>query len=180
MLTKQYTGKKREVQYHFYNKVQSTSNIVALAGNNLDLHIKDFKHITTGNKKAYVYDLSEEVISKFKYLEENHSIVLIKDNVINCRIERFMDIDLMRTLDTTQGTLFYLFNEQYMKYSRTDYRKSDKVSAFMFTYCLRNNKTDIHDFINMLCMGKDLKELDIDIKTYRDGAPMCTTQIIWK
>ena len=86
-MLKQYNGKKREIQSYFYHKVQNKSNIVALAGNNLDLHIIDFSLILGNTKKAYVHDINKSVINKFKYLE-NYQLQLICDNILNCMTEK--------------------------------------------------------------------------------------------
>lgn len=177
-MEKQYIGKKRQIQSYFYNKVTTNSNIVCLTGNNLNLHVLDFEHIlNTPSKKAYVYDLSEDVINKFKYLEQDYPIELIHDNILNCKIERFMDIDLMATLQTTQGIIFYLFNEQYRKYNLYT---TNLVNTFMFTYCYRNNRVNVEDLLNSMKINKELHIISEESISYRDGAPMCTVQIQWK
>lgn len=177
-MLKQYNGRKRKIQYYFYQKVTTSSNVVALAGNNLDLHINDFKHIISRkNTKAYVYDMCEEVISKFKHLEQEHKLQLICDNILNCNIERFMDIDLMATLNSIQGIVYHLFNEQVMKYKNVN---TKNINTFMFTYCLRKNTKDLNFFLESLLKDRQISISNVEHKTYRDGAPMCTVQIQWK
>lgn len=175
---KQYDKKKRVIQSHFYNQIPTKSNITALAGNNLDLHINDILPNLTSRSKAYIYDLSLDVIAKFSYLQGLHpNINLINDNIINAKINRIIDVDLMATLNTIQGIVFYLFQEQYNKYKSIS---NDKWNTFMFTHCLRNNKINTNDFIrDMLVSNKNIVYKSETI-TYRDGAPMSTTQIQWK
>lgn len=173
-MLKQYNGKKREIQSYFYHKVQNKSNIVALAGNNLDLHITDFNLILGNTKKAYVYDINKSVINKFKYLE-NYQLQLICDNILNCRIERFMDIDLMQTLQSIEGIVYYLFNRQYQTYCNR--KQKHIVNTFMFTYSLRKNSRNIDRFLQSLYIDKKINIISKEYITYRDGCPMCTVQI---
>lgn len=181
-MIKQYTSKKREVQYHFYNKVQQKSSITALAGNNLDLHIKDILPLLSRQSKAYIYDLNKQVINKFKYLSELHNKVqLINDNILNAKITRFMDIDLMATLNTTQGIIYYLFTEQYLKYKQSSQiSNKNKINTFMFTYCLRGKNRDLNSFIYSMLKEKNINIVELESMTYRDGAPMCTVQLQWE
>lgn len=174
MSNKQYNGKKRLIQSYFYHKSPTRGSIVALAGNNLDLHVNDFNHIFYKTSKAFVYDLSSDVITKFNYLNNKH-VRLIHGNVLSCEPQQFMDIDLMKTLSTTQRIIKYLFLEQYYKF------KNDiKEKTFMFTYCLRQNKLALEQFIAELKQYATDVIFNYEYKTYRDGAPMCTVQIIWQ
>lgn len=175
---KQYNGKKRLIQSYFYNKITNNTSFVGLAGNNLDLHITDINLVIGKCKrnKAYIYDLDANVIDKFKALETPR-INLINTNILNCRIERFIDLDLMDTLSTIQGIVYHIFNQQYIKYSNSNY-KNNTINTFMFTYSLRNNKRDLNKFL--ICLFEDKPKLNIvniECKTYRDSCPMCTVQI---
>ena len=188
---KTYDNRKREIQQLFYNNSPTRSNVVALAGPNLDLHIKDIKSILTPKSKAYIYDIDLNVINKFKYLESDNQIKLIHGNVLSGRIERFMDIDLMVTLSTSNRLIKYLFQEQYYKYKNSPFYKT-----FMFTYCHRKNKFPIERFLKLLFLFQSDDKIDniylnttYSIKnrikdiydvSYREGAPMHTIQIIWK
>lgn len=172
---KNYNGKKRDIQSYFYKRSPTKSNIIALAGNNLDLHIEDFKHILTKKAVAYIYDTNKTVINKFKYLE-NKQLKLINDDLINCRIERFIDADLMCTLTSSMGILLYLLRKQWNKYNTY----KDYYKTFMFTYCLRNNTIELNNFLQLIKLTISYHDISIEHKTYRDGSPMCTVQIIWK
>lgn len=174
---KDYSGKKRLIQSYFYNKVTTKTSIVALAGNNLDLHITDFKNILGKKKKAFIYDVDNSVIAKFKYLE-NEQIQLINSNVINCEICRFIDLDLMATLSSIEGIVYYIFNSQYRKYKFGTYKNTTKT--FMFTYSTRGNKRDIYKFLNAMFEDKQISILYKEIKPYRDSSPMCTVFIQYK
>ena len=176
-MSKQYTGKKRLIQSLLYHKCKENSNVIALAGNNLDLHLEDIRHIIGNKKTAYVYDIDEMVVNNFKYLESNQ-IKIINSDILNCRIERFMDIDLMQTLQTIEGLIYYIFNKQYRKFYKNSYRLDATVTnTFMFTFALRRNKRDVNKFINCLLEDKKLNIVHKEIISYRDGCPMCTVQI---
>lgn len=171
---KQYSGKKRQIQSYFYKKSPTRSNVVALAGNNLDLHIKDFNNILTSQSKAYIYDLDINVIRRFKYLESKQ-ILLINDNIFNSRIERFMDIDLMQTLTTIHPIITHLLLKQYRKH-----KYNDKYKTFMFTYAHRGNKYNIEEYIKYIKSLIDINIINFEYILYKDTSCMYTVQIIWK
>lgn len=178
-MEKQYNGRKRQIQNYFYQKVSNTTNVVALAGNNLDLHITDIQHIIGKNHKAYIYDINTSVINKFKYLE-NKQVKLINSDILLCNIERFIDLDLMKTLGAIEGIVYYVFNKQYRKFARNKNMTKHIHNTFMFTFSLRNNHRPLENFLVALLQDKkDINIISKEILTYRDGCPMCTVQIIY-
>lgn len=174
---KSYKNKKREIQSYFYSKSPTISNVVALGGNNLNLHIKDFESITNEKSKIYIYDLNKNVINKFKYLSElDNKIKLINSNVSKCKIERFIDLDLMCTLNTSIGLILDTLIKQWKKYcTYINYYKT-----FMFTYAHRGNTIDINNILNLMKIILNDKIVDCEIIKYKDTSLMCTVQIIWK
>lgn len=177
---KSYKGNKRKIQSYFYNKSCTKSNVVGLAGNNLKEYLIDINLILTTKAKAYIYDINPSVIRNFQFLIElNSKLKLINAPIQGCRIERFMDIDLMATYKTTGNIIEFLFKEQLRKYEKISNTKS---KTFMFTHCLRkgiNTKYIIGYYLTLLQLA-DKKLISWEEKTYRDGAPMSTVQIIWK
>lgn len=174
---KSYKGKKREIQSYFYNKSPTISNIVGLGGNDLNLHIEDFESITNQKSKIYIYDLNKNVINKFKYLSKlDNRIKLINSNISKCKIERFIDLDLMCSLNTSLGLILDILIKQWKKYnSYINYYKT-----FMFTYAHRGNTINIDDVLKLMKIILNNKISDVEIIKYKDTSLMYTVQIIWK
>jgi hypothetical protein len=128
----------------------------------------------TNRSKAFIYDLDINVINKFKHLS-SEKIELINDDILNCNIERFIDLDLMCTLDNSRHIISYIFDKQIIKYKNNKY-----IKTFMFTYCHRNNSRVMISKVLRKILSNDIEFKSIETKSYRDGAPMCTVQIIWK
>ena len=152
--------------------------MVALAGNNLDLHITDIQHIIGKTKKAYIYDINIKVIEKFKYLE-NKQVKLINSDILHCSIERFIDLDLMQTLSSIEEIVYYVFNKQYKKYLGRRTITGHIPNTIMFTYSLRNNSRNLEHFLQALFQDKNINIISKEYITYRDGCPMCTVQIVY-
>jgi hypothetical protein len=175
--TKQYSNKKRQIQSYFYAKSPTKSNILALAGNNLELHLKDFESILTTKSKAFVYDINPDVINKYRHLE-NANIKLIHSNVSQAKPERFIDLDLMCTLNTSTGLLIDMLTKQWKRFHINSY--DNKYKTFMFTYANRGNKVDINNVLSIMNCILNNRVIDIEIIRYYDTSIMYTVQIIWR
>ena len=132
------------------------------------------------------YCLQWESISELQR-KDSKKIILNFQNVIDCKVNRFIDLDLMCTIINGENIIRHVFVKQYEIYKTCNERK-----VFNFTLSIRgNNPENIFAFIEKLLNLKikkkftstndycieytfihDSSEFFIKAWSYRDTSPM--------
>lgn len=195
-------SKKRFIQTFFYrsSKVKKSS-VLMLCGPDVISHYNDYMIISSnsGNSKLYIAEIDTKVynkniidLKKIKNLKYN----VVNDDIINCPIRRFVDLDFCSLLNTNLKTINTMYNKMLKI-------KSKLNKHILVTFAINRNShgtdnTSFEDNINSLCklfnITNDFIKLDLlphsnimkhntvdcMYSKYRDGAPMCTFSFQFK
>lgn len=195
-------SKKRFIQRFFYNSSKvKHSSILMLCGPDVISHYIDYRIISSnsGHSKLYIAEIDTIVYNKNildlkKIKSLNYSIV--NDDIINCPVRRFVDLDFCKTLNSTLTTVDVMYNK--MLKMKTKLNKHILVTFAINRNSHGRDTTSFQDNINSLCklfnITNDFSKLDLlphsnimkhnivdcMYSKYRDGSPMCTFSFQFK
>lgn len=178
---------KREVQHYLYSTSGLKSNVLTLCGPNPHGVYDDYKTVATSKSKLYLYDVHKEYLDRINAPD----VVKYHSNIENAKPQRFMDIDLMRVIESEKELITSLFKKQLL----ANYQRK---TCFIFTVCMRgSNSKNIDQFLHTLLKGSIMWTIDpfskwnrfvmnfnnytIEKIHYRSqySPPMCSVRILW-
>lgn len=207
MKTKTYTQdfenryNKRFVQSLLYSLSNVRSNVLMLCGPALEYHLIDAKkifHPTCTKSKCVIYEIDNTMylqnMRDLKNINYPYEVEIHNDNIVNAKIQRFVDFDACATLDTLLPTINILYNKMKKLHVNTKYKN------IIVTCTLRRNnkKESIEKLCKLFGIYNSFNKTDIkltnncrlyEIKThsyiaryipYRDGSPMLSFSFQWK
>lgn len=185
---------KRWIQRFFYMSSKlSNDSVLMLCGPDIISHYNDYKLIgNRGTSKLYIAELDTKTYEQnVKDLQKinNLKYSIVNDDIINCRVKKFVDLDFCKFLESTIHIVAVVYKKMLNLKTRNNSRNRHLLITFSINRSgIFNLESDIESLCILFGISNDFvkhsdfpnsnimrhKTADCMYSTYRDGTPMCT------
>lgn len=189
---------KRWIQRFFYmsSKLKNDS-VLMLCGPDIISHYNDYKLIGNhGTSKLYIAELNKKTYEQnIKDLQKinNLKYSIVNDDIINCKVRKFVDLDFCKFLESTIHIVAVVYKKMLNLKTRNNTNRHLLVTFSINRYAIFNLESDIESLCILFGINNDFvkhpdfpnsnimkhKTVNCMYSTYRDGAPMCTFSYQW-